>query len=229
MLLAPARELWLPQALRRRPRRPDHAELAKLPCRAAEAHRVAARPEGKLFSFKHHAEILSSLTSRFQEGFPFLTVELEGTSARRRARAGSSGGNRRERNLTVESTSRCPTSTTARRQEKWSRAIRPAVAALLPPIRGFVRRREPLDANGTGASTASPTTPRLVRRTRCRRGGPTCAIPFFKGSVLVRFRPRTAIFPALRPSWARRRPRSSSMRGARTIDIQRGHTQRNSS
>ncbi len=147
--LAAGVALWLPTSVDAQTS-PDqiYAELAKLPA-AERQKRIedGARREGKLVLIHTMRGNLSvDHIALFKKRFPFLSVELEGDigsqDAAERLYAEETAG----RHLTDVINIALPDITTLVVRNMVARNPTPAVAALLPPYRGFIDPEEPLDA-----------------------------------------------------------------------------------
>jgi iron(III) transport system substrate-binding protein len=161
-----------------------YAELAKLPA-AERQKRIedGARREGKLVLIHTMRGNLSvDHIALFKKRFPFLTVELEGDigsqDAAERLYAEETAG----RHLTDVINIALPDITTLVAKNMVARNPTPAVAALLPPYRGFIdpeSRWAPWYWSEHGISYNS----RLVPKDKIPTQWTDLCNPFFKGSV----------------------------------------------
>lgn len=161
-----------------------YAELSKLP--AAERQKRledGARREGKLVLIHTMRGNLGvDHVALFRKRFPFLTVELEGDigsqDAAERLYAEETAG----RHLTDVINIALPDITTLAAKDMIARYATPAVAAVLPPYRGFI------DADGRWtpwywSEHGISYNTRLVPKDKVPAQWTDLCNPFFKGSV----------------------------------------------
>src|SRR5262245_40137409 len=162
-----------------------YAELAKLPA-AERQKRIedGARREGKLVLIHTMRGNLSvDHVAVFKKRFPFLTVELEGDigsqDAAERLYAEETAG----RHLTDLINVALPDLNTLVAKDMLARNPTSAVAAVLPPYRGFIDEKEARWIPWYWSEHGISYNTRLVPRDKVPTGWSDLCNPFFKGSV----------------------------------------------